>query len=76
MSRLKSVLLLFAAAGASYVQESRASPGGLVTDSSQAAVVGAKVRITNITTGVMFDTTRKRQGPVSLPVRKSRGSTV
>lgn len=53
--RLAIATLLMTAAVA-YGQDARASLSGFVTDSSQAAVVGAKVRLTNTGTSVAFET--------------------
>ena len=56
---LIGVLLLAVAASA---QESRASLTGVITDSTQAAIAGAAVKLTNSNTGVAFDTTSNSVG--------------
>jgi hypothetical protein len=64
MSRFMCVplLILTAATGLVRAQESRASLGGVVTDPTQAAIVNARVRITNVTTGVVFETLTNDKG--------------
>jgi hypothetical protein len=59
--RLAMVTLLMAAAMA-YGQDARASLSGFVTDSSQAAVAGAKVRLMNTGTSVAFETETNTTG--------------
>ncbi len=53
------VLLSFAAANA---QDTRASLSGNVTDPTQSVVAGAKLKLTNTNTGVVFDATTNLSG--------------
>src|SRR4051812_28794724 len=53
--------LLFVAAGL-FAQTSRGTVTGLVTDASASAIAGAKVELTNVTTGVLRPTTTNDAG--------------
>ena len=62
MNRFFCLLLVVLATGSALAQESRATLSGVVTDTSQAAVAGAQVRIVNVTTGVTFNAATNESG--------------
>ncbi len=69
MSRLLR-LIIFAAlmfARPAFSQESRASIAGRITDSSEAAVAGAKVQATNLQTGVVASAVTNESGVFRIP---------
>ncbi|HWF11642.1 MAG TPA: TonB-dependent receptor [Bryobacteraceae bacterium] len=67
LSALSGVLLLFAAAATGLDAQVAATISGTVTDSSGAAVSGAKVDVTNTGTGITQNSATDAQGRYSVP---------